>query len=624
MQKIHLKISAVKDRNESIHQIRYEVLSSNGPIYENFFVNTIPDFQEIEVLCKSIFDLITFSNPKKILNDDLIEIKNKCSLLSSLLFGKKIHQLTNILFKDERIQYLILEIDDELSNIPWENMSLNNQFLWEKFYIGRILKVVGADSSLYNQTEKSNSDKEFKIWIVANPTNDLENASLEAKELSSIIIPLSNIGLYQDTEVKVNQFKEDIRSNWQIFHFAGHVAYKKTSVIKAGIELSDGFIFSDDVSSISDSTALPGLIFINACHSAHSQVVNVEMVNLAKAFIQGKPNHFIGTFCELYDSQAKDFAVHFYKRLLLEKMTIAESLYHARRLLFHKKKIACLNYVMYGDPDFSYTPVTSTKEPTKSFVNKLKYINLILLIVIISCIVYIWSDRHTEKKISPVVYVKNKYHVENDTWTSKELNLAIIIDKTLNNKDDILALHSISQYIGEKFKRVKLVERVHINLLMEEYERFQKGLIDPQKGEKISLKPVDIFVYMSTITDMNQKIAIMKMFYYKDGLNFAIPDVEIKPGRITLQEKYLAQPIITKIKEKYPIRGLISKIKDDIIHINIGKDVGVKTEMKFNVINSKIVLKVNCVEKSNSHAEVIEGKAISVKKGLKVCEVNDL
>ncbi|KPA10349.1 CHAT domain protein [Candidatus Magnetomorum sp. HK-1] len=623
MQKVHLKISAVKDRNDSIHQIRYEDLSSNGSIYENFFVNTIADYQEIEALCKSIFDLVTFSTQKKISNDDLVEIRNKCSLLSSLLFGKKIHQLTNILFKDERIQYLILDIDDELSNIPWENISLNKQFLWEKFYIGRILKVDGADASLCNQSQKCSSDNEFKMWIVANPTNDLKKASLEAKELSNIIKPLSNIGLYLDTEVKVNQFKEDIRSNWQIFHFAGHVAYKKSSVIKAGIELSDDFIFSDDVISLSDSTELPGLIFINACHSAHSQVVNVEMVNLAKAFIQGKPKHFIGTFCELHDSQAKDFAVHFYKRLLLEKMTVAESLYHARRLLYLKKNIACLNYVMYGDPDFSYIPVASTKEPPKPFVVKLKHISLIVLIAVVSYIVFICLDRHTEKKTSPVVYVKNEYLVENDIWTSKELNLAIMIDKKLKNKDDILALHSISQYIGEMYKRVKLVERVHIDLLIEEYERFQKGLIDPQKGEKISLKPVDIFVYMSTITDMNQKIALMKMFYYKDGLNFALPDVEIKPGRITLQEKYLAKPIISKIKEKYPIRGLISKIKDDIIHINIGTAVGVGTGMKFNVINNKIVLKVKYVEESKSHAEVIVGKAMSIKKGWKVCEVNE-
>ena len=624
MQKIHLKISAVKGRNESIQKIRYDDLSSNGSICINFFENTIADFQEIEALCRSIFERITFSTQKKLSKDDFIEISNKCSLLSSLLFGKEIHHLKNIFFKDEQVQYLILDIDDELSNIPWENLRLNNQFLWEKFYIGRILKVVGSEVSLCNQSRKSNTDNDFKMWIVANPTNDLKNASIEAKELSNIITPISSIGLYLDTEVKVNQFKEDIRNNWQIFHFAGHVAYKKFSVIKAGIELSDDFIFSDDVTSLSDSTQLPELIFINACHSAHSQVVNVEMVNLAKAFIRGNPKHFIGTFCELHDNQAKDFAVHFYKKLLLEKMTVAESLHHARRLLYLNKNIACLNYVMYGEPDYAYIPVISSTEPPKFSENKLKHISLTLLIIIISFIVFNQIGSHKVKEYTPVVSEEEYLVVHDDGWTSKKLTISIMIDKKLKNEDDIIALHSISQYIGETYKRVKLIERVHIDILIEEHERYQKGLIDSKKGKNISLTPVDIFVFMSTQTDMNQKVVLMKMFYYKDGLNFANPDVEIKPGRITLQKKNLAEPLIAEIKKKYPIKGRISDIQGEIIQINIGTDVGVEPEMKFKVINNKMVLKVKCVEETISHVEVIEGKAISIKKGWKVLEANFL
>jgi len=632
MKKINLQISAVPDRDGSIYKIRYDDISASNTIGNDKIENNIESYQKIKNQCNRFFEQITLSTKTFSTDKDLSNIISTCSYLSELLFGECIQQLEEILLVDDEICFLMLDIDDDLSNIPWECVLLNNAFLWERFYISRSLKGINITGHSNNST----TNEKLKMWVIADPRNNLEQARNEAEKLYAFIARINEIEFSRGSEINTEQFKQKIRNNWGIVHFAGHVAYQKTSdIIKAGIGLSDAFICSDDIEKMAGHTKFPELIFINSCHSAHSQVVNEDMINLAKSFIKGGPNHFIGTFCELGDDQAKDFAIKFYHSLLVDHLTVGESLYCARKFLFSTGKIACLNYVMYGAPDHKYINANDSRTHNKSnkavFKNKTVFKNkpqiyspktrekdtentkeklssqsklkhLVSLFALVSAIIGIYWYLNFEPA---------------DSWTSKELTIAIISDNNSNNKN-MQVQSAISSHICNSYKRVRLAERMHIETLIREYKFYKEGLLDPEKAAPISLVPVDIFVYITTVNEDNQLLLLMKIFYYKNGITLDCPDKIIQPKRISLQKEYLAEQLVAILKEKYPIRGRISEIEDTEISINIGLDVGVRAGMTiFKVIDRNMILKATYADKQFSNVEVVKG-GIPLKVNLKV------
>jgi CHAT domain-containing protein len=653
MKYINLRISVIKNKGQ-IDEIKYEDITPGFNTYKCTYINGIKSFHEIEMQCNSIYELITFSVTSQTKSQNLSEISNKCGVLSDSLFGDVIHELKQILFRDNKddIRFLQLLIDDELSNIPWENTRVNDQFLWEQFHIGRTM--IGASPASDSQSLSYQEYENLNMLMIANPGNDLENASIEADEIEKKISNYVELERY--TSIKKNQFKEQIRNNWQIFHFAGHVAYKNNlSEIKAGLGLTDGFLFSNDIESLSKNTRLPELIFINACHSAHSQAVNIDMINLAKAFLKGNPRHFIGTFCELGDRQAKKFAVQFYTNLFIEKKTVGESLYAARQHLFLNNEVACLNYILYGVPNFKYhiqdkklihdsniSPTNKDgQEPVRAqtigtdktilsiddekSINKrlhivLKFFLPPFIVLLMFVIVLFFYNKNIPKpqieRTDEIEYCNKKILPDNDSWTSKELTLAIMIDKKLKNDDQKVA-YAISKYICDSYPRVKLLERMKIDILIDEFKLFQSGFIEKEARQTLSLKPVGIFVYISTTDDDSHKTVLMNMFYY-NGSTFDYPVASIKPGRILLQKEYLGKQLIEKLREKYPIRGRISKIVNNgNILINIGANVGVDFQTKFQVIDKNIILKVVYIEQDSSKV-IVEKGGIPLKSGWKI------
>jgi hypothetical protein len=153
--------------------------------------------------------------------------------------------------------------------------------------------------------------------------------------------------------------------------------------------------------------------------------------------------------------------------------------------------------------------------------------------------------------------------------------------------------------------------------LIDEFKLFQSGFIEKEARQTLSLKPVGIFVYISTTDDDSHKTVLMNMFYY-NGATFDYPVASIKPGRILLQKEYLGKQLIEKLREKYPIRGRISKIDNNgNILINIGANVGVDFQTKFQVIDKNIILKVVYIEQDSSKV-IVEKGGIPLKSGWKI------
>jgi len=303
-------------------------------------------FTEIEDLCREIISILNKGGQRAGYQEDLSKGLIKAG---QLLWEHLLTWAVKDKLKAAKTQDLILSIDEELIDIPWELLHDGTNFLCLTFNLGRIIRT--KEQVAHPQYRSLSSV--LKMLILANPTNDLRAAYLEGVNIKNQFDRKRNLVRidFKSSYIDKLYVKRNL-CDYDIVHFAGHAEFEPDNPNNSGWVLSDARFTTQDILAMGSAVSLPMLIFSNACHSA----INAAKSNysLASAFLFSGVRHYIGAIQKIEDPAGLTFSREFYARLLSGK-SIGESLRLARLSLMQECGISALhwaNYLLYGDPNF--------------------------------------------------------------------------------------------------------------------------------------------------------------------------------------------------------------------------------------------------------------------------------
>jgi CHAT domain-containing protein len=303
-----------------------------------------------------IIDLLNRASKRGHVNGDILnKLKTTGQFLYDELFSIEIkRKLSGTAAGD-----LIISIDDNLVDIPWELLYDGKSFLCLRFNIGRLVRTRQSIS----ETSSRNIKLPLKMLILSNPQGNLKSAYLEGFSIRDELEYLDNtvhINV-KSNDITSNFVKSNIR-NFDIVHYSGHADYDSSTPSESGFLLEDGKLKASDIINLIGTVPFPSLVFSNACKSGHTDKWAVgehygkEIYGLANAFLLAGVNHYIGTFWDVQDEPGLHFALAFYNELMQGAM-IGEAVRAARLELIRRygeDTIIWASYMLYGDPSFKY------------------------------------------------------------------------------------------------------------------------------------------------------------------------------------------------------------------------------------------------------------------------------
>lgn len=336
--------------------IRIILSITPGPVktYEDYEI----DMETIEGAVHAINDdylvkLNEFKNPD---HHIFTQFQKECRALYQELFSQKIRSLLlQTPYKD-----LELTVHDQLLHIPWELLFDGQQFLCERFNIGR--NIWTRETGMhYPHKEKRIS--RLRILLIVDPTEDLPVAFDEGHLIEEAFSKDKLVEVvYKSSEEADREYVKKNLQDFDIMHYAGHVKCDPEHPHKSGWVLSDGIFSASDILKLADGTGpMPSVIFCNACQSGSTdkwsekkETVDVLYASdgLVHAFMKAGTEHYIGTFSLISDRYGACMGIEFYRHFL-QGSTIGESLRNARQAFkekYGKESPAWINYVLYGDP----------------------------------------------------------------------------------------------------------------------------------------------------------------------------------------------------------------------------------------------------------------------------------
>ncbi|MGA1876096.1 MAG: CHAT domain-containing protein [bacterium] len=261
--------------------------------------------------------------------------------------------------KETKAEYLNLHIDDQLVQVPWELLYDGQEFLCQRFSMGRSVKTRQEVLGMKNRVLA----KPLRMLIIANPEGDLKGAYKEGVQIQRHMDQYREfIAVTLRSENTSPASLKEKMKYFDIIHFAGHADYDLDQPAKGGWRLARESLTAQDIMAIPGASPMPALIFSNACQSARTEDWLVKehfqdkIFGLANAFLLAGVKHYVGTFWEILDEPSSRFAQDFYK-YLLSGLTIGEALREARLSSIKKygeETIVWSSYLLYGDPTSNY------------------------------------------------------------------------------------------------------------------------------------------------------------------------------------------------------------------------------------------------------------------------------
>ncbi len=311
--------------------------------------------EEINRICQELTRILNKANRKGLLATELADnLSRTGQLIWESMFSRSVKDgLAAAEFKD-----LVLLLDEELVNIPWELAFDRKEFLCLRFNLGRLVKV--KEKPISPQYRSLSSP--LKMLILANPTNDLEAAYYEGLYIKNKFKgkeDIINID-FKSTQIDTIYVKKYLR-DYDLVHFAGHCEYDKFEAHNSGWVLNNGRFTSNDIHSMAENSLLPSLVFSNGCQSAQicdgliESDYEQQAYNLASAFLFSGVRHYIGAIRKIEDSVSVIFAWEFYSQLIRGN-SVGESIRKSRIKLieqFGKNSIFWAGYILYGSPNYS-------------------------------------------------------------------------------------------------------------------------------------------------------------------------------------------------------------------------------------------------------------------------------
>ncbi|MCX5885986.1 MAG: CHAT domain-containing protein [Proteobacteria bacterium] len=318
----------------------------------------------VEERCKEIEDLLGRANIRGMVSTDILrQLKDAGQLLyDELLILQAKRDL-----KSTQAEDLILSIDDGLVQIPWELLFDGEQFLCQRFNMGRLVRTRQRISGV----SERRLEKPLKMLILTDPRGNLKDANAEGKRIREEMDKNPSLihANHKSGHTVVEYVKEKIQ-NFDIVHYAGHADYDQQDPSRSGWIFEDGKFTSSDIIQMIGAKPFPALVFSNACQSGQTEEWKIgegyskRIYGLANAFLLAGVQHYIGTFWEILDRPSSLFSREFY-RAMTEGCPIGEAVRKARMSLireYGEDTIVWASYMLYGDPTFSYLDVSEREE----------------------------------------------------------------------------------------------------------------------------------------------------------------------------------------------------------------------------------------------------------------------
>lgn len=325
--------------------------------------STIRHYEEIPVAIdviqakyRDMVDTLNKANREgRLSREVLAKLRERGQVLHDELFSLSVKEK----LRKTEAEYLILKIDDQLVHIPWELLHDGQQFLCQRFSMGRLVKT--------RQTVLNGRSRELagplKMLILADPQGDLKGAYAEGTRIRDDMDRHKDWinASVRSGKITPDFIREKIR-NFDFVHFAGHADYNPQNAGDSGWRLTGGSLKAKDVTKMAGTATMPALVFSNACQSARTEEwilrehFEDEIFGLANAFLLAGVRHYVGTFWEISDEPSSRFALRFYRNLL-SGMTIGEAMRRSRLALikeYGEETIIWASYVLYGDPTSNY------------------------------------------------------------------------------------------------------------------------------------------------------------------------------------------------------------------------------------------------------------------------------
>ncbi len=311
---------------------------------------------QIDNRCRTIVATINQANRRGCLTKELLgKLKEAGQLFRDDLFPAHVKAQFNAGTADQ----LIVTLDDRLVHIPWELLHDGEQFLGQRFAMGR---VVRTRQPIVSHVSRS-SRPPLQMLVLADPCGDLKSAYAEGIALRDVMEAFQDQlwVSFRSEGVSPDFLKAKIR-NYDWVHFAGHADYDGLNPERSGWRLDRGQLAAADVIKMAGTGAMPALIFSNACQSARTDAWDVRpdaqdrIFGLANAFILSGVKHYVGTFWEIPDETSQRFALAFY-HFLLNGFSVGAAMRAARLKLireYGEENIVWAGYLLYGDPTVSY------------------------------------------------------------------------------------------------------------------------------------------------------------------------------------------------------------------------------------------------------------------------------
>lgn len=294
----------------------------------------------------------------------LLELKN----ISQTMYDRLLPLSAKSALKATKANQIVLRLDDKAIQVPWELLWDGKDFLCLRFRCGRMVSTV----KMVLEQPPRTVGEDTRFLILSNPKGDLKASTEECLILKDQVASFPRVQVrVRNARISVGQTTQDIR-NADIVHYSGHAQYDPSNPAGSGWLLHDGVFGASIVQQLQGGhSALPILVFANACRSAtfdandtHSATNRV--FSLANAFLLAGVQNYVGTFAEVLDAHAAEFALTFYKQAL-RRQSLGEALRLAREHIIKQYGESCLiwaTYLMYGHPNRSLFALKEVEPPS--------------------------------------------------------------------------------------------------------------------------------------------------------------------------------------------------------------------------------------------------------------------
>lgn len=439
--------------------------------------------KEINRLCLDAISILNKADKNGVLGAELIKsLMNTGQLLWDHLLTKPIKER----LKSLQNRDLLLFIDEELIDIPWELLCDGENFLCFAFNLGRLVRTKRE----VNQVKYRSPSGILKMLVLVNPTEDLKGAYAEGINIKNQLDrKRSSVHVnFKSTHIDRLYVKKNLR-DYDIVHFAGHCEYDSSDPQSSGWVLSDGRFTIEDILVMGTTLSLPSLVFSNACYSAKADLDFIgsdyqeENYSLAQAFLFSGVRQYVGTMRKIEDSISLVFAKEFYANLISGN-SVGEALRLSRKKLIKEYGITSVHwasYILYGDPGFvlfkpkekqsGYSPRKYTAF-IKKYKKHIAYACLAVSIVVAGLLLYARFSFMNPNAY--VLYLKSK-----NKFLAGENQEAILLCNNIIRKDPLFL--SAYPLLADTYRRIGDRENALKNYfeyaLQSERKRDEKNLV---------------------------------------------------------------------------------------------------------------------------------------------------